>query len=304
MGAFTQDQRLVPEDCNLCMDCVVDCPREVARFSLRKRRRKVPAAVAAPSSRSPSSPDQPVPQESRSPKAPHTGFAGLQMSRRAFVGAVGAGVAVPLVLHAARTGMHSPPDEHFLRPPGAQDETRLLDLCVRCGQCMKVCPNNALQPSLLQGGIEGMFVPHLVPRIGYCEYDCTLCGQVCPTGAIPNLIQQQKHKAIIGKAVLNQDLCLPWAENQECICCEEHCPVDEKAIQYDVVDVTDATGQRVTIQRPYVIVERCVGCGICENVCPVDGEAAIRVQREQTVTAEDSGRGRMIRRRFRGGRGA
>ncbi len=73
----------------------------------------------------------------------------------------------------------------LLRPPGVKDENDFLKKCVRCGECMKICLRNALYPSLFEGGLYGIYTPVLVPRKGYCEYNCTLCGQVCPTKAIP-----------------------------------------------------------------------------------------------------------------------
>jgi Pyruvate/2-oxoacid:ferredoxin oxidoreductase delta subunit len=33
----------------------------------------------------------------------------------------------------------------------------------------------------------------------------------------------------------------------------------------------------LTLQQPQVNSKLCIGCGICENKCPVAGQAAIRV---------------------------
>ena len=88
--------------------------------------------------------------------------------------------AVPLF--RVSTGKRTPAE--LIRPPGALPEARFLAACVKCGECMKVCPTNALQPALGQAGPEGLWTPVLVPKIGYCEYYCSLCTQVCPTGAI------------------------------------------------------------------------------------------------------------------------
>jgi formate hydrogenlyase subunit 6/NADH:ubiquinone oxidoreductase subunit I len=143
---------------------------------------------------------------------------------------------------------------------------------------MKVCITNGLQPVVLESGVEGLWTPRLVPEIGYCEYKCTLCGEVCPTGAIPRLSVLEKQKARLGLAVIDHSICLAWDGNEECIVCEEHCPVAEKAIKVreDVVK-----GKRIL--RPIVDRALCIGCGICQNKCPVRPVRAIRVDPRQAV---------------------
>ena len=178
-------------------------------------------------------------------------------------------------------------DPHLLRPPGAADEKAFLDLCIRCGECMKVCLTNVLQPTGLQAGVEGMFSPRMDMRFiseqSYCQYDCTLCGQVCPTGAIPRLTVDAKHEHPTGKAYFDHSRCLPWAEGTPCICCEEMCPTPEKAIKIlKTFTIKDKEGEEVEIQQPYVNRDLCVGCGICESKCPLPGPAAIHVQRVDT----------------------
>jgi formate hydrogenlyase subunit 6/NADH:ubiquinone oxidoreductase subunit I len=55
------------------------------------------------------------------------------------------------------------------------------------------------------------------------------------------------------------------------------CPLAEKAIELDDVTVTNGEGLETVVRRPRVIIDRCIGCGLCEHQCPVRGEAAIRV---------------------------
>jgi ferredoxin len=164
-----------------------------------------------------------------------------------------------------------------LRPPGVRDEDAFLKKCVRCGECMKVCLRSALYPAVFQAGVEGLYTPVLIPRLGYCEYNCTLCGQVCPTGAIPDLPPEEKRREVIGKAVLDRNHCLPLAKGINCIVCEEHCPIPRKAIRAEAVPSVDASGQPFTLRKPYVVEELCNGCGICENVCPLEEKSAIEV---------------------------
>jgi formate hydrogenlyase subunit 6/NADH:ubiquinone oxidoreductase subunit I len=117
----------------------------------------------------------------------------------------------------------------------------------------------------------------LVPRLGYCGFGCNACGQVCPTAAIPPLALDEKQKTVIGLASIDTDRCLPWAYDVPCIVCEEVCPVADKAILLDEVEVLDRQGRALLLQRPRVILDLCIGCGICEYQCPMGGDAAIRI---------------------------
>jgi MauM/NapG family ferredoxin protein len=158
-----------------------------------------------------------------------------------------------------------------LRPPGALPENHFVDRCVRCGNCMKICPTNVLQPSMLESGLEGIWSPKMNFPASYCEGDCTLCGRVCPTGAIKSLTVPQKRLTKIGLAVVIRRLCVPWIKDTPCLVCEEHCPVPQKAIKIDYK--LAANGKR--IGRPVVDTKLCIGCGICENKCPVRPKRAI-----------------------------
>ena len=253
MDALDPAAGLSPQSCTLCMDCVDLCPKGIARFGRIKK---------APKSR-----PRPV-----------------DLSRRGVLAGIAAGAAIPGVAVAARLGWQSPVPPNLLRPPGADDEKTFLNLCIRCGECMKVCPTNVLQPTIFEAGLEGVFSPRLAPRFlfeqSYCEYACTLCGQVCPTGAIPRLTEEAKHARPIGKAYFDHNLCLPWAEKTPCIRCEEMCPTPEKAIKIlSTFTIKGKDGQPVEIQQPYVDRDLCVGCGICESMCMIEGTSGIRVQR-------------------------
>lgn len=165
----------------------------------------------------------------------------------------------------------------LIRPPGAVPEPEFLTRCVKCGECMKVCPTNALHPALTEAGPEGVWTPMLVPRIGYCEYYCSLCSQVCPTGAIRELTVEEKIEVKIGTAWVDKNRCLPYALGKPCIVCEEHCPVSPKAIQLIEVATLTPEGVLATNLAPFVNVDTCIGCGICENKCVVMDLPAIRV---------------------------
>ncbi|HOL04770.1 MAG TPA: 4Fe-4S binding protein [Syntrophorhabdaceae bacterium] len=233
---------LQKQDCILCMDCRLKCGFNRIRFSIKRTDRQK---------------NEPVPI----------------FERRVFLTGIISGFA----LSKAFTFKMPSENERLLRPPGVEKEDEFLKKCVRCGECIKVCLKNALYPSILQGGIYGIFTPVIIPRLGYCEYNCNLCGQVCPTGAIPNLPLEKKKKSIIGVAVIDKNHCLPYAKKINCIVCEEHCPVTEKAIRFEQVSEIDYKGRPVKLKRPYIVEELCTGCGICENKCPLEGKSAIEV---------------------------
>jgi MauM/NapG family ferredoxin protein len=242
MEAIDEQRRIIPEACNLCLECRDLCPNKSVSFKFK-----------------------------RSPKK----FPSLGVSRRAFIGMLSTGILLPVFFKVRAEAKIAAPS--LIRPPGAINETKFLNRCIRCGLCMKVCPTNALHPTLFEAGAEGIFSPRLIPRIGYCEFNCTLCGQACPTGAITKLVLKEKQKAVIGTAFFDKNRCLPHAKAIPCIVCEERCPTPDKAIKLREVKILNSQGKLVTIKQPYLMDSLCIGCGICENKCPVEGTAAVMV---------------------------
>jgi ferredoxin len=151
-----------------------------------------------------------------------------------------------------------------LRPPGAALEAEFKSLCIRCGNCLKICLTNVLQPCMLDSGWDGIWTPKLNFPHSYCEYQCNLCGRVCPTQAMRPLSLADKLKTKLGRARINRSACIPWATGKNCLVCEEHCPVEKKAI---VPRILKIHGQGI-LKLPLVDAALCVGCGICENKCP------------------------------------
>jgi polyferredoxin len=248
------------DECHMCMNCENACPEDVIKFTFLPNRR---STVVAPDT-----------------------------TRRTALAAVGAGA---VFLPAARVADSLDVNYHprVIRPPGAVEERAFLERCIRCAECMKVCPNNALHPAFFEAGIEGVWTPILIARIGYCEYSCVLCGQVCPTGAIQKISEKEKMGVgqppiKIGTAFYDHGRCLPWSMQTPCIVCEEFCPTSPKAIWVEEVDaqVRDSKPgpdgappayKTVHLQRPHVDPSLCIGCGACEKVCPVQDQPAVYV---------------------------
>jgi len=243
-------------ECLMCMNCVGSCPHGSLQFKLFRNEPEV------------ATPD---------------------LGRRRTITGLAAGAAV-VPLMRANTGLGKGRHDRLLRPPGALDETDFLSRCIRCGECMKVCPNNSLHPTLEEAGLEGLWSPTLVPRIGYCEPSCVLCSEVCPTGAIWQITPKEKGWVVgvggsgaanqpvrLGTAFYDRGRCLPWAEATDCIVCEEWCPVSPKAIYVEEAQVIDSAGVVKTLKQPRIDPSRCVGCGACEYACPLQERPAVYV---------------------------
>ncbi len=199
----------------------------------------------------------------------------VNLQRRRLLQAAGAGLAYGLI---APTGVaRKAISSRLIRPPGAApalvSEEQLRALCVRCGECMKVCVTGGIQPALTEAGLEGLWTPVLVPRLGYCEEKCNACGEVCPTGALKPFRVEDKKDIKLGLATIHQDKCLAWRRGELyklCLVCDEQCP-------YKAVTNRFFEGAK----RPFVDESKCTGCGICEFKCPVKPESAIVVYRNE-----------------------
>ncbi len=280
------------------------------------------------------------------------------ISRKGFLLSIGSGLFLAPALRLSGN-IDKNWNYKIIRPPGALAEDEFLNRCIKCGQCMRVCPSNVIQPGGIEHGFENLWTPVLNNRVGAsgCQYSCVACGQVCPTSAIRPITLQEKHgigrfsksgRIKIGAAFIDRNRCLPWAMNKPCIVCQENCPVSPKAIYTDdvystirdgiksfksitgkkieifednlplddlstgdyyyaknekeIIRITSYSnnvieldsneketgritpGKDITVQvhlkRPYVDIEKCNGCGICEHECPISGLRAVRVSPE------------------------
>lgn len=230
-----------PAECTLCLDCEAACPRGSIRFHSPE------LSLAAH-------------RQDYDPQ------------RRELLVTLGGALAGGWL--AAQPW--AAPAPTALHPPGAST-ARLTEACLRCGACLRACPTGALQPALLEAGLHALWTPVLALRLGYCDYACNTCGMVCPVEAIPPLDLAEKRQQVIGAAFIDQQRCLAWRGESPCIVCEEMCPVPEKAITLALTRVQAPSGEWLELQTPAVHPRRCIGCGICEYKCPVEGEAAVRV---------------------------
>jgi ferredoxin len=160
-----------------------------------------------------------------------------------------------------------PPD--LIRPPGARPEDDFLRRCYRCGACLAACPTNTLQPFGLASGLPGLLTPVITPQLGPCDPACDACGLACPTQAIRALPLTERIWAKVGTAHILRHKCLAWELDRKCLVCDEVCP-------YDAVVLKRVAGIKIPV--PFVIENRCSGCGYCEHHCPVEAMPAIVVE--------------------------
>ena len=179
-------------------------------------------------------------------------------------------------------------NERLLRPPGALDETDFLSRCIRCGECMKVCPNNSLHPTLTRLDLKDC------GRRRWCRASATAsrvacfalkCARRARSGRSRRRkrvgwwawASAQNQPVRLGTAFYDRGRCLPWAMATDCIVCEEWCPVSPKAIYVEEAQVIDSAGNIKTVKQPRVDPSRCVGCGACEYACPLQERPAVYV---------------------------
>lgn len=172
-----------------------------------------------------------------------------------------------------------------LRPPGAVDESRFMALCIRCNRCLEVCPFSSIKRSGI-GATLG--TPYVFPETKAC-YLCMACCRLCPTGALnPDLVAPEK--VGMGKARINTNICyshiflkydkIPKSSVNSiaalCNTCYSVCPFPDKAIKLE--------------SNLYpVVLDGCVGCGICVERCPTRPKRAINVYPTGMGVKEEAG---------------
>jgi ferredoxin-type protein NapF len=157
-----------------------------------------------------------------------------------------------------------------LRPPGAIEEDEFTGLCLRCGNCMRACPSGIIHPDTGQAGILGLLSPVVRYEQEYCVENCNACTKVCPSGALQALNLEQKHRYVIGQAMVDRSLCL-WSFS-DCNTCIRACPFEAVQIQWD---------EEAYESYPVVDPLKCNGCGACEVVCPAGDIKAIKVWKKK-----------------------
>jgi ferredoxin len=183
--------------------------------------------------------------------------------RRSFlIAGATAMVTAPMLMAQSKLGISKTEPQ---MPPGAGTRANFNAKCTACHACVAQCPANVLEPTAFDYGIMGLMQPKMSFERGFCQFNCTHCSNICPSGALTPLSHEQKHVTQAGIAKFTQTRCVVYLEETDCGACSEHCPTQAVSM------VDYVNGLRI----PHVTPELCIGCGGCQYVCPAQPKAIV-----------------------------
>ena len=237
--------------CVVCMNCTEVCNQGAIRYGLRLKKERTPESRKSEKT-----------DGSRRVFLTGMGLWAASAVARAQEKKVDGGLA--LILDKKIPERTTP-----IVPPGSLGLRHMTQHCTACQLCVSVCPNGVLRPS---ARLSAFMQPEVSYERGYCRPECTKCSEVCPAGAISKITPADKSAIQVGHAVWIRENCIPVKEGVKCNNCARHCPAE--AIQIVLSDPSRPESPRI----PVVNVERCIGCGACENLCPSRPFSAMYVE--------------------------
>jgi len=202
----------------------------------------------------------------------------IEMSRRSFlITSTAIAATLPVVPAFAKSNKDNDTKLLPVTPPGSKSLAHFKKHCTACHLCVTHCPQQILKPAGFNYGFDYAFKPHMVfYEMAYCNYECTVCTDICPTGAIHKLTKEEKKVTQVGIAHFHRRLCIVRTEHTSCGACSEHCPTQAVRMEPFIDGLT----------IPHVYDELCIGCGGCESICPARPKAIVVVANEVHQTAQ------------------
>ena len=242
-GAIDSKKKSVlAENCVMCFNCIPACKRGCGKLEKRPK------------------------------------MAAFNLSRRHFIGAAGgvvAGAGAAMIVHKLEKALPRPKAEPAM-PPGAGNAKRFHEKCVGCGICIRECEGKILVPAVGQYGLEGFMQPVVDYSRGSCVYTCNRCSNVCPPNALLPLSLAEKQRTRIGMAIVGGS-CVG------CGICASNCPANAIWIESRILMPLPPDAPQPSARPPRrgvetqrkakVILDYCIGCGVCQHVCPLPSPA-------------------------------
>lgn len=272
-----QQGRIDHSRCTMCLQCRTACRKSGIQFGWLPRHRGPAGQPSGRKTKPQTQPDTPT-----TPAGPWMNRRGFTLTLAALAGGGHRQHGLENHLGEGKGNRHgqgrghgqgretkdlNQHNKHALMPPGAVDRGHFQSLCTACQLCVARCPEQVLRPAIAENGWMGFWQPLMDFHRAFCAYDCTLCGEVCPTGALIALPLEKKHITRAGMVHFFKCRCVVNMEGTSCGACAEHCPTQ-------AVHMVPFRGD-LTI--PEVNPDLCIGCGACEFICPVRPEKAIVV---------------------------
>ena len=283
--------------CVDCFDCIAGCPVDAISYFPSKEEPKPQAEegqqqhhhhhhhhhhggeqTSESGKRYRTVADQLAEQEEAKASPDKTVDENIDTGRRALIGTLA--LALPMDALARKTEsvpVRRPTRRTLpLAPAGALSVENFMTRCTACGLCISKCPENVLRPST---SLSSLLQATMSFERGWCPPECTICSEVCPTGAITRVTPEEKTAISIGHAVWMKDFCLPFREGVDCGNCARHCPVGAiKMVRVCDTELTDKGAVNPMMRIPLINENRCIGCGACEHFCPSQPSAAIYIE--------------------------
>lgn len=238
--------------CVVCGNCMASCPKDAIKYSFLKNKNS-----------------QQVREENKKD---------VDVSKRAFLTSAAiltTSVAIAQQKKKVDGGLAVIEDKKAFKrtnpivPPGALSLKNFQQRCTGCQLCVSKCPNNVLRPS---SDLLHLMQPEMSFEKGACRVECSMCSDVCPTGAIQKITPEEKTTIKIGTAHWVEENCIVSKDGKDCGNCARHCPA------FAIFMVPLNPEDENSLKIPSVNEKHCIGCGMCEYVCPSRPFSAIYVE--------------------------